>query len=271
MSRFLKSLLAAAVALYLLAALGMYAFQRQLMYHPGAELLKPAAYGLQNVTAHSLITPDGETLTLWHAEAAPGAPTLLYLHGNAGTLAQRARKLAQIQAAGIGAAFLSWRGFGTSTGSPSETGLITDAQTAYDWLRAQNIPAQKIAILGESLGTGPAIQLAAANDTGALLLSAPYTATIDIAQSRFPWLPLRLLMKDQFKSRDHIARVAAPIHIAHGTADRVIPYAQGQALAALATAPVTFLTLEGRGHETTLDSAVTAQEIAFLTRILPQP
>jgi uncharacterized protein len=263
----LKVVLAAGVLIYLVAAAGMFVLQRQFQYFPSRQNPAPAAVGLAGVTAEALATPDGETLVLWYAPAAAGQPTILYFHGNGGEIADRADRLAAYRTAGFGVAFLSWRGYGGSTGQPTEGGLLTDARTAYDWLIARGIPPEKIALVGESLGTGFAVQLAAERPVGAVVLGAPYAAAVDIAADLYPWLPVRLLMKDQLRSIDHIGAVTAPLLILHGTTDRVIPFPQGQALFAAANDPKTFTALSGAGHEALYDPAIWALEIAFLHSI----
>lgn len=249
---------------YGLICLFMVLFQRDMMYVPAGDTPPPQAIGLSGVEDITLPTPDGEQVQIWYDDAPEAAATVLYFHGNGGNIADRAQTMATYQQAGFGVALLSWRGYGNSSGHPTEAGLITDAQTAYDWLIAQGVAPDQIILAGESLGTGPAVQIAAQNEVAVLLLRAPYTATVDVAAEKFPWLPVRWLMRDQFRSRDYIAAVTVPIHISHGTVDDLIPYDQGRALAARAVAPVTFHTLEGRGHEIIFDRATTQQEISFL-------
>ena len=246
-----------------------FLMQRQLQYFPSHADPLPEAVGLSGVTRQTLITPDGETLVLWGVPAAGNRPTILYFQGNAGSIADRADRLAFYQAQGYGAAFLSYRGYGGSSGTISEAGLITDARTAYDWLIAQGIPASRIVVVGESLGTGVAVQLAAQRPVGAVILEAPYTAAVDVAAQVYPWLPVRLLMKDQFRSSAHIGKITAPLLILHGTADRVIPFTLGQRLFAAANQPKTFVPLDGKGHEALYDPATWAHETAFLARVLP--
>lgn len=258
-------------ALYLTAATGLFVFQRNLQYFPTHRDPDPATLGLQGVTRLTLPTPDGETLVLWFAPPQGDTPMILFLHGNAGELADRADRLAFYQSQGFGAAFLSYRGYGGSTGTPSETGLLTDAKTAYDHLRAQGIAADRIVLIGESLGTGPAVQTAARNPVGALILEAPYAAAVDIAQTQYPWLPVALLMKDQYRSRDHIAKVRAPVLILHGERDRVIPFPSGQALFAMARDPKTFLSLGRKGHEALSDPETWAAETDFIAGLFPPP
>ncbi|MEM7318010.1 MAG: alpha/beta fold hydrolase [Pseudomonadota bacterium] len=263
-----KTLLIGCAVLYLTALAGMYVFQRQLQYFPSHNTPDPSSLGLSGVTVENLVTRDGETLVMWHAPAPEGQPTLLFFHGNGGEIADRADRLRAYTDAGFGVAFLSWRGYGGSTGAPGETGLLTDAHTAYDWLIARNTPPEKIVVVGESLGTGVAVRIAAERDIGALILGAPYSAAVDIAARRYPWVPVRLLMKDQFRSIDHIAAVTAPTLILHGTEDRVVPFASGQRLYEATTAPTIFATLEGQGHEALYHPATWAREIEFTQNVL---
>lgn len=256
-------------ALYLTAATGLFVLQRSLQYFPTQRDPDPATLGLAGVTRLILATPDGESLVLWYAPPEAGRPVILFLHGNAGEIADRAERLAFYQSQGFGAAFLSWRGYGGSTGAPTETGLLIDARTAYDHLRSQGIGPDRIVLVGESLGTGPAVQTAARSQVAAVVLEAPFSAALDIAQAQYAWLPVGLLMKDQYRSRDHIAKVRAPILILHGETDRVIPFTSGQYLFALADEPKTFLSLGPVGHEA-LGAAPTWEAGArFIDQLFP--
>ena len=265
----IKLVLLAMPLVYAAALSGMFLMQRQLQYFPTHADPSPAEAGLTGVTRQTLTTPDGETLVVWFAPAPPDRPTILYFHGNAGSIADRADRLAFYQSQGFGAAFLSYRGYGGSTGTPSEVGLMTDARAAYDWLIAQAIPPTRITLVGESLGTGVAVQLAAQAQVGAVVLEAPYTAAVDVAARVYPWLPVRLLMKDQFRSSAHIGKVTAPLLILHGTADTVIPFAFGQNLFAVANEPKTFIKINGAGHEALFSPATWQEETSFLNTIFP--
>lgn len=266
---FLKLTIVTFGLLYATVLSGLYLWQRNLQYFPTRQDVAPQALGLADVDRIALPTPDGETLVLWYAAPRPGNPVILFLHGNAGSLADRADRFAFYQSRGFGVAFLSWRGYGGSTGRPSETGLITDAKAAYDHLRRLGHAAERIALVGESLGTGPAVQLAAANPVGALVLEAPYSAAVDLARAAYPWLPVGLLMKDQFRSRDHIAAVRAPILILHGDRDRVIPPGYGRRLFDAARDPKTFLSLGPVGHEALFSPATWAAGADFIDRLMP--
>jgi uncharacterized protein len=129
---FIKLTLITFGVLYVSALSGMYVFQRDFQYFPSRHDPLPEAVGLTGVERILLTTPDGETLVLWYAAPAKDAPVILFLHGNGGEMADRADRFAFYQARGYGVLFLSWRGYGGSSGQPSETGLLTDAKTAYD-------------------------------------------------------------------------------------------------------------------------------------------
>ena len=254
--------------IYAVVLSGIYAIQRDLQYFPTRRDPAPLALGLTAVERIDLPTPDGETRVLWFAPGDVGRPVILFLHGNGGEIADRADRFAFYQLRGYGVAFLSWRGFGGSTGSPSETGLLTDAKAAYDHLRGLGIPADRIVLVGESLGTGVAVQLAGTVPVGGVVLEAPYSAAVDIARLAYPWLPVGLLMKDQFRSRDHIAAVRAPILILHGDDDRVIPQGFGRRLFDAAGDPKTFLSLGPVGHEALFSAATWEAGADFIDRTL---
>jgi hypothetical protein len=251
------------------AVSGLYFLQRELLYLPARHDPAPADLGLLGVTRHLLPTPDGETLVLWWAPADPGRPTVLFFHGNAGAMPDRADRLAFYQTRGLGAAFLSYRGYGGSSGRPSEAGFHTDADTAYRFLLAQGLPASRIVLVGESLGTGVAVQLAARHPVAAVVLEAPFTAAVDVAAQAYPGVPVRLLMRDPFRSRDHITRIGAPLLILHGEADQVIPFTMGQSLFAQASEPKSFTSLGPVGHEALFHPETWALGADFIDGLFP--
>ena len=246
----------------------MFLWQRELQYFPTRRDPSPQAVGLADLTRVDLATPDGETVVVWSSSARADRPTILFLHGNGGEIADRADRFAFYQSRGYGVTFLSWRGYGGSSGSPTETGLLADAKAAYDHLRSQGLPPHRIVLVGESLGTGVAVQLSAANPVGAVVLQAPFSAAVDLARAAYPWLPVGLLMKDQFRSRDHIASIRAPLLILHGERDNVVPPVFGQRLYNAAPDPKTFLSLGPVGHEALFDPATWAAGADFIDRVM---
>ncbi len=254
------------VAGYLALCGAMLLFQRNLQYFPGQNAPSPAAAGFDAVTEVALVAADGTPLQMWYSAAPPGAPTVLYLQGNAGEIADRPKRWAFLREQGFGVAFLSYRGFGGSGGTISEPGLHMDADAAYDWLMAQGVAPDRLAVVGESLGTGVAVRLAADRPVGALLLEAPYSSAADVAAHRFPFVPVRLLMHDQFPSADRIARVNAPILIQHGERDLVIPFSLGRALYDAAPQPKEFRQVPGHGHELVSEPGIWQAEADFIRR-----
>ena len=263
---FIKLTLVIFGVVYASALSGMFVIQRDLQYFPDRRDPAPEDAGLTGVTRVELATIDGETVVLWWSPPARDRPVVLFLHGNGGAMADRADRLALYQSRGFGAAFLSWRGYGGSTGKPSEPGLMLDAEAAYAFLRGQGIPDSRIVLVGESLGSGVAVQLATSHPVAAVVLEAPYTAAVDIAARAYPWIPVRLLMKDQFLSRNHIARLRAPLLILHGERDRVIPQGFGKTLFDLANDPKTFVSLGPVGHEALSDPVTWALGADFITQ-----
>ena len=159
---------------------------------------------------------------------------------------------------GYGILALEYRGFGGSSGHPSEPGLITDGLTGYDYIAAKQ-PGAKIAVFGDSLGTGVAVALATQRPVAGLMLDSPYASARRLAQQSYPWLPISLLLKSSWQSEDRIRAVTAPVFIAHCDADRRIPLSEGKRLFEAANQPKKIIVLPGCGHvETWVDPVKTA-------------
>src|SRR5216684_2909881 len=148
---------------------------------------------------------------------------------------------------GTGLLALSYRGYGGSSGSPSETGLIRDAEAAYEFAAARYGTA-RLALWGESLGTGVAVALAAAHPVAAIILDAPFTSAAAVGAAHYPFLPVRWLIKDPFYSDRRILDVRAPVLVLHGARDDVIPIAFGEQLFALIPGPKQFVRFAAAGH-----------------------
>jgi fermentation-respiration switch protein FrsA (DUF1100 family) len=225
----------------------MYLAQRKLMYFPDPARTPPAAANFSAAEEIVLDTADGERVVAWHVPPRANNAVVLYFHGNAGSLVLRAERFGRITADGTGLLALSYRGYGGSTGSPTEDGLLADADALYAYAVAR-YPADRIVLWGESLGTGIAVALATKRTVAGLVLESPFTSTADIGASVYWFLPVRLLMKDQFRSDERIAKVKAPVLILHGTNDRVVPLALGERLFALANEPKRIVRIPGGGH-----------------------
>jgi uncharacterized protein len=230
----------------------LYFAQRSLMYFPERVRTAPAAAGFPQAQEIELTTSDGERVIAWHVPPRGEKPVVLYFHGNGGALAWRAERFARIIADDTGLLALSYRGYGGSSGSPTEAGLLRDGEATYAYAVAR-YPAERLVLYGESLGTGVAIALAAEHKVGKLILEAPYTSAVDIGTAAYPFLPVRLLMHDQFRSDERIGKVTAPVLVLHGERDTVVPIRYGERLHALISAPKKFVRF-AEGHHSDLDS-----------------
>jgi fermentation-respiration switch protein FrsA (DUF1100 family) len=246
---FLKWIAIVVAAGYCAGLVLLFVKQRAMLFPiPTAERTAPAAAGFPQAEEHVLTTSDGEKVIVWHVPAKPGRAVVLFFHGNGDFLAGRVSRFKGITADGTGLIALSYRGYAGSTGAPSEQGLLQDAAAAYAFA-TERYDAQRIIAWGFSLGTGVAVAVASGHPVGKLILEAPYTSTADVAASLFRFIPIRLLMRDQFHSDERIARVAVPLLIMHGTDDPAIPITFGERLFALAREPKKLVRFPGGGHE----------------------
>lgn len=244
----LKWLVALALIGYLGGLAALFLLQRSFLFPiPQAERTAPAAAGFPQAEEHLLTTADGEKVIVWHVAAQPGHPVVLYFHGNGDFLAGFFGRFRDLIADGTGIVALSYRGYAGSSGQPSEQGLLQDAAAAYAFTAAR-YSADRIVAWGFSLGSGIAVALAAEQPVAKLILEAPYTSISDVAASMIPILPVRLVMRDPFRSDQRIARVKAPLLIMHGARDPGIPIGLGERLFALAHEPKQFVRFPEGGH-----------------------
>lgn len=243
-------LLVALLALYLCFTGLLYLMQRKLQYFPDTRQVEPAEVGLDGFSMVRLDTPDGERLVAWHAPTRRELPTIVYFQGNGMGLAARAERFKLMHEAGFGVLALGYRGYSGSTGTPSESGLMTDAEAAVRFLAETGVPPQHLVYYGESLGTGVAVQLAARQGMtpAALILEAPFTAAADIARTQYWYVPVGILMKDQFRSIDHIGNIAAPLFVLHGDADTIVPIGHGRQVFEAARDPKEMMVIPGGSH-----------------------
>lgn len=245
----LKMILLSLLATYLVVAVGLYLGQRRLLYFPDPTRTPPAAVGLADVTERLIATPDGQHLVAWYGKAKPGQPTLLYFHGNGGSLAGRAGLMRRYLDHGWGVLMMSYRGYSGSTGAPTEVANVADAALAYDLLIKDGIQPSDLIIYGESLGTGVGIQLAATKPVAGIILDSPFTSVVDRGAEIYPWLPVRTLARDRYESSRYIGRIRAPLLIVHGEADEVVPVRMGRRMFELANEPKQLRTFPGAGHD----------------------
>jgi fermentation-respiration switch protein FrsA (DUF1100 family) len=252
-----------AVCFYIALATAIYLAQRSLMYFPDTTHVLPVAAGLPEAEEVALTAADGVRIAAWHVPPRDGKPVIVYFHGNGGALHFRVQRFRRLITDGIGLVALEYRGYGGSGGSPSEPGLIADARAAYRFA-AGRYPPQQLVLWGESLGAGVAIALAAERPVGRVILEAPFTSAAALGARHYWYLPVSLLMKDQFRSDLRIGKVTAPLLIMHGVHDRVVPYAMGEQLFDLANKPKHFVRFLDGGHEDLDDNGALDAVARFL-------
>jgi fermentation-respiration switch protein FrsA (DUF1100 family) len=243
----LRWLLLAGLLCYLGSVAVLYFTQRALMYFPDTTRTSPAAAGFAQGEEVLLDTADGERVIVWHVAPRGERPVLLYFPGNGGALRDRVDRFRALTADGQGLVALSYRGYGGSTGSPNEVGILTDARAAYDFASAR-YAADRLLVWGESLGAAVAVAVASERPVARVVLESPFSAAVDIAAANYPFVPVRWLMKDQYRSDLRIGKVTVPILILHGDHDQMVPIAFGQRLYDLAKSPKRFVRIAGGGH-----------------------
>ncbi|HXP05071.1 MAG TPA: alpha/beta fold hydrolase [Stellaceae bacterium] len=239
--------MALGAAAYVGLCLWFAAHQRELLYTPGGPRMSPAEAGAAWLTAVDIRTEDGERLDAWWSPPTPGKGVVILFHGTPGTLADTVWRLTDLAQAGLGALAIDYRGYGGSTGQPSETGLRKDARAAFDFVR-KAAPEARIALLGESLGTGVAVDLARDRPVAGMVLNSPFASMSHHFALFLPPLPYRLLLTEQFDSEGQIGGVGAPVMILAGTADDVTPISEARRLFAAAREPKTMIEVAGAGH-----------------------
>ncbi len=254
-----------AVIIYAILLGLLYVFQHNLLYHPSSGHLDPAHYGIPEMAVVKVATDDGLSLTAWYRPPAnEDALTLLYLHGNAGHIGYRAGKVKPYLDAGYGMLLLSYRGYGTNPGYPTEEHLYLDSRAALNFLAEQRIPIFKTVIYGESLGTGVAVEMAQNLGIAGLVLEAPFSSMVDVAAHHFKLFPTGFLVRDKYNSLSKINNIKAPILIIHGEKDHTIPYSLGRKLYDAAPRPKEFYGIPNAGHNDLYDHGVAAKIIEYL-------
>lgn len=237
---------------YLAIVVLAFAFQDWLLFQPSSRLVAtPDRAGMDYQTVH-LDTEDGETLHGWWIPARGGATsargTLLFFHGNAGNISGRLESVQQFHHLGLNVLIFDYRGYGQSSGSPSEDGLYRDADAAWRYVtEKRGVAPSEIVLFGRSMGGGPATWLATRTDPRAVILESAFTNVPDVAAHHYSFLPVRYLARMQFDNLSRVGDLDAPLLVIHSRDDRIVPFDHGQQLYDAAAEPKHFLDIRG-GH-----------------------
>ena len=252
-------------SLWMLGVVAGCALQDKLLFHPDTSPLNPTPEGVQKLT---LATPDGETIYAFYKPAArPECPVIVFLHGNAGRIDRNLYRFDRLAPHGVGLMLVGWRGYAGATGKPTEAGFHIDARTSWDWLVGEGgLTASQIIVHGLSIGTGPATKLARDVTPAALVLEAPYYSMQDLVSRKTRVLPVSRILKHTFRTDQWIVDVKAPILLAHGERDRLIPSSNSKRLAQIAPEPFTAWYSEEADHNNLTENGMYEEAIMpFLT------
>ena len=232
---------------YSMTCASAYIWQEKLVFVP-EKVLRPLPPGLVlDIEPTVFESADGERLAGWYVAAPAGGKTVILLHGNGGNISRYPRTLAILRSLGHGVLAFDYRGYGESSGSPTERGTYLDAAGAYDYLvEARGLAPADIVAYGRSLGGAVATWLATERPVAALVLESTFTRMADMGALRYPWLPSRWLTRIEYDSLSRMPLIKCPILVAHGRDDALVPERFGRRLAAAGQA-VEFVSLPG-GH-----------------------
>lgn len=237
------------VALAAALVLG-YFFQSRLVYFPLRDLVAtPADIGCRYEEIF-FPTADGARLCGWYVPAEPARGTVLMCHGNGGNISDRLYAIDRFHRLRLNVFIFDYRGYGKSSGRPTEAGTYQDALAAWRYLREQRqAPADKLILFGRSLGGAVAAWLAEQHAPAGLILEATFTSVPDLAARLYPFLPARFLCRYRYDTLSRIGRLRCPILIAHSPTDDLVPYEHGQKLFAAAPEPRVFAPLSGSHND----------------------
>jgi len=236
--------LASLFGFYLLLVIALFFMQRGMIYPAPKEVASLPA-GFEEVQFE---TADGLTLKAAYRAGRDGRPVAVFFHGNGDSWDGASQATLLLAQAGYGVLLPEYRGYGGNPGSPDEDGLYADGRAALEFLTKQGVGPGGTVLIGNSLGSGVAVQMATEYRPAALVLIAAFSSLPDVAAERFAWLPARMLLHDSYANIDKIGTVDVPMLILHGDQDRVVPFSHGQRLAEQANA-TEFIAFPGMGHE----------------------
>ena len=261
---FFLELIIGIIAIYLIVLIFLFFFQRNLMYHPDEN-----NYSGDNLEVEiekvRIQTTDNISLLGWfHKKDLKKFKTIVYFHGNAGSLENRIHKLNHFKNMDVNFLIIAWRGFSGNLGKPSEDALYEDGKSAINWLKNQGLSDNDLIIYGESLGTGIATEISQNKKYAGLILETPFTSMVAAAKSFYPYIPVSLILKDKYKNDEKIKNINIPVLVMHGEKDQIVPFSMGKKMFDLANDPKSSYFTKHDDHMMEFDNNMVFQLGSFI-------
>lgn len=241
----------------------MYLMQRSMIYYPDTN--RPADVdGVERAKVH---TSDGLTLEGFYLPPVEtGGRIVVFFHGNAGHYGHRLYKAALLNSAGYGVLLVGYRGYGGNPGSPHEEGFYRDGRAFMDWVQKEKaVSSDRLVLYGESIGSGAATQMAVEYDISGLVIEASFASLLDMAGRHYPFLPVRLLLKDRFLNDQKIGKINAPLLIVYTENDRVVPSASTRKLFDAAIEPKEIVDIPQAHHNNLYEHGAAEYVLNFIS------
>ena len=241
---------------YIVLSVLLFLMQSRVLYQPSRSYdYNPTDYGLKH-EGLSLTTPDGELLAAWYVPAEGAERTVLFCHGNAGNISNRLDTLEMFHELDLNCLIVDYRGYGKSTGKPTEIGTKIDILAGFQWLvDEKGTSPEQIILFGRSLGGSIAVMIAKDVHPGGLVLESAFTSFDDVGAHYYPWLPVRLFSRFDYNTLEAVSQVTCPVLVIHSPDDEIIPYKFGQQIYDAAPEPKQFAELKGTHNEGICENA----------------
>ncbi len=260
--RVITGIIGGCLLAYAALTAGVYFAQASLIY-PAPHRTDDRPAGYQQITVQ---TADGLRLQALYRSPQAGRRVVVFFHGNGDGWAGAAEANRLLAEAGYGVVLAEYRGYGANPGKPGEAGFYTDGRAVLAWLGAQGIGLERTVLVGNSIGSGIAVQLASELRPAGLILISAFTSLPDVVALKLPWFPARWLVRDRYDNRGKLSQVNVPVLLLHGAADRLIPAAQARALQA-ANPRARLVVVPGFGHELAYQHAAQQLELDWLDKL----
>ena len=228
----------------------VYLKQGRLVYFPSSAIENtPKDIGLifEDVT---FTASDGTTISGWYIPASDRRGVVLFCHGNGGNVSHRLDSIRIFHDLKLAVFIFDYRGYGMSTGSPTEEGTYRDGEGAWDYLvRTKDVPPEEVILFGESLGSAVAAETALRRKVGALILASGFTSVPELGRIFYPFLPVTLMSRYHYATIKKVGVIRVPKLIIHSPHDEIVPFGHGVALFKEAAEPKEFLEITGSHNE----------------------